>query len=515
MDQLVENEEPLVEHDLIQGTPEWEAFRLEHDGASEAAVMLGLSSNATRTELLDAKATGVGKQFSEFVQTRILDRGHEIEALARPIIEKRLGIKLYPVTYSRGRLSASCDGINMAGTACWENKQWNEALAEAVAAGELPDSHMPQPQQQLMVTGAEKCIFSVSDGTEENTISMEVFPDPAWFDRIRAGWVQFNKDRENHVPKEITERPKAQVSIELPALFVNAHGAIIDSNMEAFGHALADKLAEVRGVPLVTDQDFSNAKAAAAMFREQYKKLELAKEAMLAQTVTIGEAARMIDAWREDLRVTALQLEKDVEREDLAKKRAMVTEGAQAFADYIAHLEEGTKPIRLGIDKPDFASAIKGKRNYASMQDAIHTLLANSKIEADAKAKDVRDKLAWCKENAEGYGFLFADLAQIIGKPMDDFQLAVTSRIDAHKKAEADKLEAERERIRQEEEAKARAKAEAEAAAKLAEETARIRAEEQAKAKQEAEAQAASLPVEKQEAAAPQAKPAVPAESLM
>ena len=35
---------------------------------------------------------------------------------------------------------------------------------------------------------------------------------------------------------------------------------------------------------------------------------------MLSQTTTIGEAARMIDDWSEDLRLTALKIEKDVEK---------------------------------------------------------------------------------------------------------------------------------------------------------------------------------------------------------
>jgi predicted phage-related endonuclease len=466
---LQENE--LVEHDLIQGTQAWSDFRLEHDGASEAAVMLGISDLATRTELLDAKSTGISKEFSEWVQEHILDNGHRVEAMARPLIEQQFGIKLYPVVYSRGKPSASCDGITMSGSVGWEHKQWNTKLAEAVAAGNLPEKYMAQPQQCLLLTGAEKWIFTVSDGTEENMVSMEIHPDQEWFARILDGWAQFNKDRETHVPKVIAEKPKAEVVIELPALFVHAKGEITESNMKEFGIALATRLEEVRAIKLVTDQDFANAKGAATMFREQIQKLKQAKEAMLSQTVTIGEAARMIDAWSEDLRVTALQLEKDVEREDLAKKRAMVDAATVAFNEHVAALEAETKPTRLNIQMPNFAGEIKGKRNYASMQDAIDTALANAKISADAIAQDVRSKLAWCKANAEGYGFLFSDMQQIIFKATDDFQLLVSSRIDQHKKAEEAKLEAEREKIRAEEEAKAKAAAD-EAARKAAAELA-------------------------------------------
>lgn len=445
----------LVEHDLIQGSQEWVAFRLEHDGSSETAAMLGLSKHTTRTALLDMKSTGMEKVFSDWFQKHVLDHGHHVEALARPIIEKQLGRRLFPVVCSRGRPSASCDGKTMAGDVVWEHKQWAEALAESVRNGILPEEHEPQCYQQLMVTGAEKLIFTVSDGTAENMVSMEVLPNQAWFERIKSGWEQFHKDLAAYVPKATAELPQAEISIELPALFVHAEGKITTHNMREFGDALKSKLEEVRSIVLVTDQDFANAKASAKMFREKAKEVSVSKDQMLAQTVTIGEAARMMDAWREDLNKTALQLEKDVERMDLEKKRLMISEAAMAFMAHVESLEAETRPIQLNVPRPDFATAIKGKSKYANMQDAIDTLLSQSKQNADAIAKDIRNKLAWCKENAAGMSMLFPDLQQIITKPMDDFTLLIQSRIDAHNQKEKEKLEAERIRIEAEVKAKA------------------------------------------------------------
>ena len=250
--------------------------------------------------------------------------------------------------------------------------------------------------------------------------------------------------------------PRAEVKIELPALFVHAKGEITEHNMEAFGIALTNKLAEVRAIALLNDQDFSNAKEAAKKFRDTAKAIALSKEAMLAQTDTIGEAARKMDAWVKDLNGTALLLEKDVDREDLAKKRVMISDTATAYTAHIEALESETRPIQLNIPRPNFAEVIKGKRNYASMQGALDDVLANGKIEADAVAKHLRGKLAWYNEttgiNNGCYGFLFADLDKIITKPMDDFKLLVTTRIDAHKKAEAAKIE----RIRAEEKSQGR-----------------------------------------------------------
>ena len=478
-------------HELDQGSDAWHAFRADHFGASEAAAMLGLSKYKTRDELLQEKVTGVIKEVNGLTQ-RIFDRGHEVEALARPIVEKMIGEELSPITLSDGDLSCSCDGLTFSDEIAWEHKQFNQALFASLIAKNLPEEYMPQCQQVLMISGADKLIFTVSDGTLENMAHYEVQPDAKWQRRIRDGWAQFKKDMKTCQPVEVIEMPKAEVVIDLPTLFVHAKGEITEHNMAAFGLALTNKLAEIRAIKLVDDQDFSNAKEAAKKFRETAKAIASSKLQMLAQTDTIGEAAAKMDAWVKDLNATALQLEKDVEREDLTKKRAMVAETALAYSAHVEELEAETRPIQLSVVRPDFAQAIKGKSKYASMQSALNDALATGKMEADAQAKDIRAKLAWCKETSAGFGFLFNDLAQIIVKPMDDFQLLVTSRIEAHKKSESEKVEAQRVAMQ----AAADAKAKAEADAILAEERAKAEAEQQAavaagvKAQLEAQAEA-------------------------
>ncbi len=491
-------EHELVEHDLQQGTPEWDGLRLNHDGASEAADMMNLRGNTSRAKILRMKALGLTKEFSQFVRERVLDPGHVKEALARPIIEKKIGRSLYPVTCSRGRMLSSSDGKTAAGDLLWEHKQYNEELFASVQDGILPDEHWPQCHQGLLVHSAEKLLFTVSDGTEERMASMEVFPDPEKFERLILGWEQFHKDRENYQHNPVKEMPQADVSITLPVLSVSARGEIVESNLKQYGEALTVALANTRAIALITDQDFSNAKEAAKLFRQQAKDIVATKGKMLSQSATIAEAAAMMDAWAVDLNKTALQLEKDVEREDLAKKAAMIDAAKLAFHAHIEALEAETRPIQLNICKPDFAAAIKNKRSYQNMQDAIDGVLANGKADADCIAKDVRAKLAWCKEHAAGHSALFPDLQQIIVKPMDDFTLLISSRIEKAKADEAAKLEAERARIQAEEEAKARAKVVQEEARILAEKVEKAKAENDARidemvAKKRAEIESSSV----------------------
>ena len=474
-------------HDLMQGSDEWHEYRLRHFGASEAAAMLGLSPKVSRDELLYAKSTGIAREFSDWVQTHILDHGHAVEALARPIAEDLIGDDLFTETFSLGLLSASCDGNTLSRKIVWENKQPNVKIKAQVLEGILPEEHCPQCYQILLVTGADKLLFTVSDGTPENTVSMWVYPDAEWFARLVDGWAQFEKDLAKYEHVVHVEKPKAEAIMDLPAIFVMAHGGITDSNMDEFGVALAESLAKVRSIALVTDQDYANAKGAAKMYRETCNKLMLAKEAMLSQTMTVGEAARKMDLWHEDLRVTALQLEKNVEAAESAEKLALVNKAKNAFAEHVSSLESTIDPIRLVFDAPNFADSLKNQRTVAKRNSKVNTALANKIIEVDVIGKDIRAKLSWYCEFAKGYEALFADLQQIIYKPESDFDLLVETRIANYKAAEAAKLEAQRVAIQ----AEADRKAKAEADVLIAAERAKIEAEAKAAedARKEAEFQ--------------------------
>lgn len=445
-------------HNLLQGSDDWHAFRFSHHGASEAAAMLGLSKKVTRSELVRMKATGLAKEFSDWVQENILDYGHEVEALARPLAERIIGEDLYPATLSLGRESASCDGLNMAETIGFEHKQWNAELAASVGAGVLPEEHQPQVQQQLMVTGAEKWMFMASDGTENNMVWMWVYPDAAWFERIVAGWQQFDIDLANYTQVDHAVKPEAAPAAALPALVVQTEGKVVSSNLMAYQKA-AEKFLSTIKTDLQDDQDFADAEYNVKFCGEAEAKLEHAKAAALAQSSTIDEVMRTVDHIKAQFRAKRLDLEKLVKVRKEQIKETILNDGRRAYAEHVAALEAEIAPIRLQLATPDFAGAMKAKRTLASLHDAVGTTLANAKITANTQAADYRAKQAWCREHAANYGFLFMDMASIIGKPMDDFQLVINTRIAEHKRAEEVKAEAERARIREEERVKAQAAA--------------------------------------------------------
>ncbi|MCW8965258.1 MAG: YqaJ viral recombinase family protein, partial [Candidatus Pacearchaeota archaeon] len=166
---------------LIQGTTEWHRVRLQHGTASEAPAMMGCSKYMTRSQLLDLKKTGIAEEIDAHTQ-RLFDKGHAAEASIRQVVEKLIGADLYPVTGTETidgtRLLASFDGITMLEDIVFEHKLWNKKLAADVVTESLDPHYYWQLEQQLLVSGAKKAIFVVSDGTEENMVFMWYEPQP-------------------------------------------------------------------------------------------------------------------------------------------------------------------------------------------------------------------------------------------------------------------------------------------------------------------------------------------------
>lgn len=471
------------QHDLEQGSEEWLQFRRAHKGASEAAAVMGLSRTTKRTELLRLKSTGMEKEFSDYVQKHVLDKGHEIEALARPIVEGMIGDDLYPTVWSFGDKSASCDGLSMCESIAWENKQYNDEYYSLVSSGEVPDEHMPQCQQVLMVTGAEKLFFTVSDGTEARTAGVWVYPDQDWFNRINAAWAQFDIDLAAYEHVEHPEKPQAEVTESFPVPFVQVKGELaIVSNLDSFGQQLRAFVGNMTKDPQ-DDQDFVNLESACKKLKEAEYALGKAEDYALAQFADVNAMRRTVTELKELARSHRLTSEKLVKSQKELIKMRILEGGKKRFYEHVSGLQAEIFGVTLQIQQPDFAGAMKNKRTIASLHDAVDTCLANAKIEADSFAKVVRGNIAYLDSAASGLKFLFNDLQAIAAKQPEDFAALVDNRVAQHKQAEAEKLEAERKRIQEEAEAKARAEQER----KLEEERARIRAEEAEKARAETE----------------------------
>lgn len=447
-------------HHLVPGSDAWHAFRLEHDGASECAAMLGLSKKMSRTELLRMKHTGLPREFSDWLQSNVLDKGHEVEALARPFAVEFAGVDgFYPATVSIGRLSASCDGLDMPDETAWENKLLNQENGPIVKSGRVPDEHMPQCQQVLMVTGADRLLFTVSDGTPENTHHVWVEPDTTWFDRIRAGWKQFHEDLANYQPTEAAPVVVAAVQPSLPAVVVRMDGALtVASNLPDFAVALRNFIANIPAKPS-TDQEFADAESACKALKSAEAALEQAENNALSQMTDVEQMRRVVGDLRTLSKTTRLATEKLVAARKEAIRTEIYQEGVAAYKVHIDGLNKRIGRPYMPVLPVDFAGAIKNKRTVDSLRDAVNTHLANAKIAANDVADRIQINLTTMRELAADHVTLFPDTAQLVLKGNDDLTALVKTRIAEHLAAEqrrADALaEQARERIAAEERAKA------------------------------------------------------------
>ncbi|WP_018865090.1 lambda-exonuclease family protein [Thioalkalivibrio sp. ARh3] len=428
-----------------QGSQEWLDIRAKHRTASDAPAMMGVSSHTSRKELLRQKATGDTPEVSPQLQ-RVFDKGHEVEAKARPIIEGRIGETLFPVTVvdDDGYLLASLDGLNMEGTTIWECKQWNAEKAGDVRNGIVPDCDYWQVVQQLLITGAQRCIYTVTDGTDEGTISTSVQLDPEDAAKLLGGWQQFDADLAEYQPRERKAEATGSAPGTLPALHIEVSGQVSASNVEEFREAA---MAVIRGIKtdLQTDQDFADAEATVKWAKDVETRLQAAKDHALSQTEDLDRLFRTIDDIREETRNTRLNLEKSVKNRKEEVRYEIKKEAVDAIIAHYAKLNAGL-PDGIDLATPPetgqtIADAMKGKKTVATLQDAADAALFDAKMKASATAERVRANAKRLDEIAADYPTLFPDRLQLVHKAPDDMEAAAKARIADHVKAEHERRE--------------------------------------------------------------------------
>jgi len=422
-------------HNLQQGSSEWHEFRANHFGASEASVMLGISPHITRTDLLEFKKTGKIKEHNDFTK-KIFQKGHEAEELARQILDDQ-GLDFYPVTCSLGRLSASCDGLTLDRSLAFEHKLYTDNLAAQVKLGSIPEYYMAQCQQILMVTEADKLIFVCSDGTQTNWAETEVYPDQSWFDRIKSGWEQFEKDLKMYEPKEFEDKPEPAAIMQLPALSVYTKGDIVvHGNLDIFKEA-SDKYIASINRDLKTDEDFVNAEATIKRCKEVEQTIKTAKLSIIGGISSVDEATRVLDYIDDSHAKIRLTLEKLVKSQKENIKKNIIDAAFMLCADHANNISNEFKNINFlhlvtFLSRQNFETECKGLRTLASLHNAVDTEVAAIKIKLNDLAMIIRKNLSHLPDDLS----IFRDLQSIITKPEEDFKLLVESRIADQKRKE-------------------------------------------------------------------------------
>lgn len=433
-------------HNVVQGSEEWIEIRGKYFTASEAPVIMAASSKMKRDDLLAIKAGYTEKEYSDWVQRNLFDKGHQAEAMARPIVESIIGEELYPVTGSEGPYLASFDGLTMMEDTGFEHKMWNEELAECVRRQELPAEYYWQLEHQLLVCeDMQKVVFVVSDGTLEHFVSMEYTRVPGRREELERGWAQFKHDLDNYVHVVIPEKPEPEAIEAFPSLSIALVGEVKSSNLPMY-RSRAVAFIESINTDLQTDEDFANAEEAVKFCERAEKEIDLVKSQALSQTNTIDELFRTMDQIREQLRQKRLTLDKLVKNRKETLKTEIINEARSALIADIAKANEEFRPVIVSGVTADFAGAAKNKRTFASLRSAVNDELTRARLALAARRDHVRASIKIIKDAGTDYRFLFNDIQDLVDKQHDHLAMIVKQRVDEHKAEQQRKIDEEAQR---------------------------------------------------------------------
>jgi putative phage-type endonuclease len=195
---------------LIQGSPEWHAWRGAGLGSSDAPVILGISPYRTALQLWEEKLGMREPQKSTYV----MDRGTRLEPKARAhyeLINDRAMPAMTVVHQDYPFIRASLDGANEEMKRILEIKcAGKDTYLNALIKKRIPDHHTAQVQHQLLVTGFIQCDYLVF--YENKATVVEVFPDTEYMSKLLKELIFFWDciQRKMPPPPSIKDRRRMQ-----------------------------------------------------------------------------------------------------------------------------------------------------------------------------------------------------------------------------------------------------------------------------------------------------------------
>src|SRR5271170_7079883 len=142
---------------LVQNTPEWEEMRKTKVGASDAPVIMEVSPYKTPYQLWQEKLS-----LATSKQNYAMQRGHEMEPMARAAFEELTGLMVTPMVKFHplhAWMMASLDGVDVSGQNIAEIKCAGKEDHEIALSGQIPEKYFPQLQHQLEVCQLEMAYY--------------------------------------------------------------------------------------------------------------------------------------------------------------------------------------------------------------------------------------------------------------------------------------------------------------------------------------------------------------------
>lgn len=207
---------------MEQRTEEWLKFRSSRIGASDSAIICGISPWKSIHELWLEKT---GQVQSEYKTNFAIERGNRLEPLVRALTETFLDLDFPAETRTskeRAFLMASLDGWNSESSSLLEIKVGNR---EDHARDVVPIKYFPQIQQQMYVFDSDTAYYAsyyVGKGTPEDRGDLKILMvkrNEEWLAQYLNLADRFYESMQNRTPPEIV-RLDPQCTCAYDELFV-------------------------------------------------------------------------------------------------------------------------------------------------------------------------------------------------------------------------------------------------------------------------------------------------------
>lgn len=426
-----------IVHDIQQGTDEWLEFRACHFGASDAPAMMGESSHCSRSELIEWIKFGKSKESTYFAK-KLQRRGHELERQARDgFVEVVVGCDMRPAVMSLGKLSASLDGRSPDGKIIMEHKSLNDGIRAAGCVEMLPLRYLIQMEQQLHVSGAEKCLF-VASGEGEAVVHYWYESDPVLLARILAGWDVLLEDAKNYKRAPVEDAAVIEVVADFPVIAAKVNGSIsIIDNFGDVESSVNDFLANKLIKAPIDDSDFANLDNQIKAIKRAEDMLKQAGNDVISQAEAVAEFMKRKTSLENALQSARLSAEKIVKDRKASIKQDEIDRGA---AEIRAYMDSRSKDMPIGTDLDvlgpgilDVSDFTKNLKTIKSIKERISVGVSERKVTINQFIDDVTAKVNWMDKTYPEMRLVVPDLARIVTLDEGEFRAEVKSRVERYR----------------------------------------------------------------------------------
>lgn len=239
--------------DLVQGSPEWLAWRKEGVGASDIPVIMGVSPYTT-IEQLKAQKWGGKASYT----TKAMQRGHDLEPACREEMCKELLLPMQPICAEHSEyplIRASADAWNEEHNVGGEIKNWNHKRYDDFVIHGIPKDAWWQVQALMEVFGTTFWYFQANCGPIDDDDGNEIVParssmvrvhrDPDAAEQLKSAALAFLASRIDYNPPTLPDIATVQDN-ELEVMLARAVGiSSMKRDLEAEEKAIKVRISEM------------------------------------------------------------------------------------------------------------------------------------------------------------------------------------------------------------------------------------------------------------------------------